>query len=253
MTSPSRKRCCRVLSLGCLLNCVSGREGEQGWRTSALPCFPGPLFSPPDQVAFFWAGSGGSPLAGLSWRWNAGDPGLDCFKKQWPHADNQEVVAVSLGALLPNRNSLDGRCPEGARGATTLVRARRANAQVASCLAALLIWPPRGQELPWSLPLLSGDERRAVCPPHPLLCPVWRTLVWLHGPTQLQGPKLCCWKMLERGAVGAMLCTWAPAPGRMCHVPQTCWWRKETFASSTSSQLLKPHFILERKKQFFHG
>ena len=157
-----------MLSLGCLLNCVSGREGEQGWRTSALPCFPGPLFSPPDQVAFFWAGSGGSPLAGLSWRWNAGDPGLDCFKKQWPHADNQEVVAVSLGALLPNRNSLEGRCPEGARGATTLVRARRANAQVASCLAALLIWPPRGQELPWSLPLLSGDERRAVCPPHPL-------------------------------------------------------------------------------------
>lgn len=121
-------------------------------------------------------GAGGSPLGGLSWRWNAGDPGLDCFKNQWPHADNWEVVAASPSALLPNRNSLEGRCPEGARGAATLVRARRVNAQVASCPAALLIWPPRGQELPWSLPLLSGDGRRAVCPPHPLLCPGWRTL-----------------------------------------------------------------------------
>lgn len=147
-------------------------------------------------------------------------PRPGCFLLSWEWGQPSgwallEVVAVSLGALLPNRNSLEGRCPEGARGAATLVRARRANAQVASCLAALLIWPPQGQELPWSLPLLSGDGRRAVCPPHPLLCPGWRTLVWLYGPTQLQGPKLCCWKMLGRGAVGAMLCTWAPAPGRM--------------------------------------
>lgn len=74
-----------------------------------------------------------------------GDPGLDCSKKQWPQTDNREVVAVSPGAfLLPNRSSLEGRCPEGVRGAATLVRARRASAQAASCLAALLIWPPRG-------------------------------------------------------------------------------------------------------------
>ena len=132
-------------------------------------------------------GAGGSPLGGLSWRWNAGDPGLDCFKKQWPHADNWEVVAASPSALLPNRNSLEGRCPEGARGAATLVRARRANAQVASCPAALLIWPPRGQELPclFHCSAEMGEELSAhPTPPLPRLAHAW--------PTQLQGPKLCC-------------------------------------------------------------
>lgn len=33
------------LSLGCLLNCISGREGEEGCRSSA-PCFHLTMFPP---------------------------------------------------------------------------------------------------------------------------------------------------------------------------------------------------------------
>ena len=62
-----------MLSLGCLLNCVSGREGEQGWGTSALRCLPAPFFSPPgrllaSELAWWWGGAAllvGSPGGGM--------------------------------------------------------------------------------------------------------------------------------------------------------------------------------------------
>lgn len=185
-------------------------EGEQDGASLLSPCFPGPLFSPQTRLLFLsW--EWGNPLAGLSWRIGMREAlGLTVLKNSG-YADNQEVVAVSLGALLPNRNSLEGalKKPEGSHSGEGKEGERSGGLLLQPPSE---IWPPRGQELPWSLPLLSGDGRRAVCPPTPPLPRLSARLCGCMG-RHSSRTQVVLLEDAGRGAVGAMLCTWAPAPG----------------------------------------